>query len=1207
MKVPGKYWPNDPGYPYKASPKYSERESGAWNFFSFIPERSPGAAPIRPQETASGMSVDMAWRITIGEPNVRIAVCDSGIKWDERDLIEKAYLNAGELKNHKPHKAGGAACGGTGELAGFDCNEDGVLSVSDYKDEPSLKPEASGDHPKGDKNNNKVLDAGDLILNYSDKVDDDGNGYVDDISGWDFMKDDNDPYDDTRYGHGTGEANDSCAATNNGMADAGVCPLCRFIPLRVGDSFIADVNDYAQAVIYAADNGASVVQEALGTIDMSAFAQAAEDYAYKKGVTIVASMADENARHHNMPATSNHTLPVHAIVMVGSEEATSATSFLGYHPCSNYGGQNLLSAPGTGCSSNATGVLSGVMGLVYSAAVKYKVTPALTAGEGHQLALMTADDIYVSESADPASGHYFSQPGFDQRFGYGRVNANTAVEWVRAGKIPPEIDIVSPTWFTVLYKDKVNAPVEIAGTVAAKRANGYDLYVEWAPGVEPLDSDFKVISDATRMNVAPTVVLGQTAPLAQLEIRGLNVSHPRDRDSPHGENDTAITVRARAVAHYGGAIGDVPAQMRRTYYVHEDPDLLPGFPLYVGSSGEASPKLADLDGDGVRDIVSAASDGAVHVYKITAKGPVDLPGFPYRASRIDGLDSAATDPAIPSYLQAPAYSKPDGVSPDLAREAFIPSPAIGDLDGDGKKEIVLATWPGTIFVVNSDGTARKPFPKTLPRIPSCPLDPTAPSVGTCMDVPHRFARGVFGSPVLADMDKDGKLEIVVAAFDGNIYVFKADGTLMNGWPVAVHYNKTLAKPDEYNRVLTTPTVADFNGDGIPDVFTGSNERLGGGSGAGAAYMIDGRGMAAGNPPYLKNWPVSMTSFNLFPLISEGLTTSGAAADFDGDGRPDAIIHGNGSSPLILPGDPGTQETLGSLPTNALPERVDKDGNPKRGLEPSGSFGELSTAAMPDIMFPLFAQPSIGDLDQDGTPDLTASGGSLSLAMDLQSQSAKASRGQQLLSMWSGKNGKMLPGSPVVLEDYTFFNNHTIADLSGDDYPEVITGTGSYFVRAVDGCGREAPGFPKFTGQWIIAAVAIGDIDGDHGLEAVVNTRNGWLYAWRTKGKDSGVIAWESFHHDNYNTGSLTTKLEQGVYKKAVEPLDCKKTPPAQSDAGGTPAPEAGVAPAEQLTPGGGTCACSTPGLGSRGRWGFLAGGLAAIGAALTLGRRRRLD
>ena len=107
--------------------------------------------------------------------------------------------------------------------------------------------EASEGHPKGDRNNNGVLDAGDLILNFSDGVDDDDNGYVDDISGWDFMKDDNDPYDDTRYGHGTDEARDSVSRADNGIGSAGGCSDCRFIAMRVGDSFITDVNDFAQA------------------------------------------------------------------------------------------------------------------------------------------------------------------------------------------------------------------------------------------------------------------------------------------------------------------------------------------------------------------------------------------------------------------------------------------------------------------------------------------------------------------------------------------------------------------------------------------------------------------------------------------------------------------------------------------------------------------------------------------------------------------------------------------------------------------------------------------------------------------------------------------------------------------------------------------------------------------------------------------------
>ena len=1145
-------WPNDPEYGFVAASTAKDRKPGLWQYYSFIPTRSEGAPSIRPEETAAGMSVDLAWRHTIGRDDVRIAVIDSGINWDSHDLIDKAYLNPGELASHKPTLADGTPCGGTGALAGFDCNGDGILSVSDYADTAWLKPEADGSSPKGDANKNGVLDAGDLIimksdagtLIVSDGIDDDGNGYTDDISGWDFFKDDNDPYDDTRYGHGTGEANDSTGAGNNGIGGIGACPLCRFVPLRAGDSFIVDIQDYAQAVTYAADNGVSVVQEALGTIAMSAYAQAAMDYAWAKGVVIVASMADENSRHANVPATANHTMPVHAITMHGVDrESTTAQSFLHFNTCTNYGAQNFLSASGTGCSSEAVGRLSGISGLVYSAGLDVGLTPPLSADEVMQLFTMTADDIDVPSSASEDSPYFFSQPGFDQRFGYGRVNANGAVEAVLAGRIPPEVDIVRPYWFEVLYADQVTGPVPIMGTIAASRANSYDYVVEWAPGVEPTDDLFETI--ISMENVPSSVVTGADGePLATLDVRGLDVSHERDQDSPLGENDFTITVRVRATAHYGGSVGDVRGELRRAYFVHEDPDLVEGFPIFLGASGESSPKLADFDGDGVRDVVIATSNGQVNVFSMASGQPEQVPGFPYLVKRVRGLDGALGGV---DYSAAPAYADADGVGTEVTRESIVSTPAVADLDGDDKMDIVVTTYAGSIFAIGNDGSALPGFPVALPDVPSCPLDRDHEGE-LCMGIERRgpgpeddklktLDRGSFGSPVLEDMNGDGKLDIIVGAFDGFVHIYGSDGAPLDGWPVRIHHP---TRDPEFNRIMTTPAVADFNGDGTPDIVVGSNERLGQGQGSGGVYLIDGRGKQAGQEDkdtYFPNWPVTMTSFNPFPLISEGVPNSPVVGDFDGDGKPEAVMHGNGSAPLIVPADPGEQRFLGSTPEFALPERVDFNGDPARGLEPTGVFGVQSKAQLPDTMFPLFAQPSLGDLDQDGIPDITSSGLSLSVASNLLASGTKGGISQQMLSMWSGKTGAMMPGSPVIVEDFTFFNMQAIADLTGDGYPEVMTGTGGYFVHAVDMCGREPEGWPKFTGQWIMSTTAVGDIDGDDKLEVVVPSRAGWLYAWHTEGTTDGTISWESFHHDNRNTGNLDVPLDQGTPHGADQPLE----------------------------------------------------------------------
>jgi hypothetical protein len=254
------------------------------------------------------------------------------------------------------------------------------------------------------------------------------------------------------------------------------------------------------------------------------------------------------------------------------------------------------------------------------------------------------------------------------------------------------------------------------------------------------------------------------------------------------------------------------------------------------------------------------------------------------------------------------------------------------------------------------------------------------------------------------------------------------------------------------------------------------------------------------------------------------------------------MHGNASPPLIMAADPGVQSGLGLTPPNVIPPLRPDPYNPGQtlqGLDPAAIFGPLTQAQTPDTMFPLFAQPSVGDIDQDGVPDVVASGGSLNLVINLEGSGVVSSlSADNLLAVWSGKTGAMMPASPYVLEDFTFFNSQAIVDIDGDDYPEVITGSGGYFVHAFNACGVEPAGWPKFTGHWIISTAAVGDIDGDHKLEVVLGTRDGWLYAWHTEGKDDGIVEWESFHHDNLNSGNLSTPLTQGTPgKKAQKPLD----------------------------------------------------------------------
>jgi MYXO-CTERM domain-containing protein len=1027
-----------------------------------------------------------------------------------------------------------------------------------------------------DANGNRVIDPGDLIAIFSDGVDDDGNGYTDDISGWDFFKNDNDPYDETRFGHGTGEARDSCAETNNGSGGAGVCPLCRPLMVRVGDSFVTDIQVYAQAVVFAVDSGASVIQEALGTVDFSTFGREAMDYAYANGVSIVASAADENSYHHNYPGTADHTLYVHAI-RPDKPEPQIARTFLNYNNCTNHGAQLLLSTPGFGCSSEATGKTSGIVGLLYSQALAMDLDPPLHPGEVRQLLAMTVDDIWIPyEERMCDATKYPSWQGWDQRFGYGRTNTRTAIDRLREGRIPAEIDVTHPLWFEVFHPDR-RGEIEIHGRIAALRAPRYSFEVAWAPGIEPLEDEFVVLRAEADV-LAPT-----EGRLATLSIRDLVVDNPGDH-----WNRYTVTFRVRATAHYPAPVGDVPAEFRKSAFVHRDPDLLSAFPIWLGASGESSPKLADIDGDTVRDIVVATSDGTVHV--IRSNG-TPAPGWPQRVRRLPGLDP--TDPF--SYRGSAAFASGD-IDPDEQRSAILASPAIADLTGDGDLEIVVATEDGEVYVWSPDGTTEAGFPVACDPSLSPPADPDHP-----IDI------GFFGSPVLVDLRGDGDLEIVAAAYDGHIYAWNPDGTSVSGFPVLLSDPSVTTEPREQARIMSTPAVADFDGDGIVDIASGSNEAYGSRS-SGRFYLIHGDGNDHAGGPYHANWPIPMWSAELFggAHITRGVPTAAALADVDHDGVVDIATFGNGSPSLwIYRADQPAREP-------------GQDARTARQLD-SVSYGRYSTSRQRPLAN-LFAYPSFGDLDQDGFADAVIAGASTQAALNLAS-GGSAIEFDHLIGAWSGADSRFLPGFPQKVEDWQFFVNPTVADITGDDYPEVISGSGGYFVNAFDGCGRKPAGWPKFTGQWIIVAPAVGDIDGDDRLEVVVGTRAGWLYAWNTVGSADGAVSWESYHHDNRNTGNFETPLERGSVTVAAAPLDCEgQTPPtfprplpdecypdedagdggSDAEDGGDGGGDTGEAGPTDPDAGGGGCSCrAVP--SDRGGLLALLLGLAALG----LVRRRR--
>lgn len=289
----------------------------------------------------------------------------------------------------------------------------------------------------------------------------DSNGYY----GYDFVNFDEDPYDDNSFSHGTLCAGISAAVTDNNTGIAGVSWKSKIMAVKVleSDGTGAD-DDIANGIIYAADEGAEILNMSFGGPGSSSPLRDAVDYAYGQGCLLVAASGNDNRSSVDYPAAYENVIAVGATNE--NDERCSPIDW-GSNLGSNYGtaldvvapGNNIFStiisgygyADGTSMSAP---FVSGLSALIWSH------NPGLTNLDVKNIIISSADDIGTT--------------GWDVYTGYGRINAEEALATFLAQEVVYNI-MNFPNPFRPARSPQTTICFTTKGSVAEMRVDIYNL------------------------------------------------------------------------------------------------------------------------------------------------------------------------------------------------------------------------------------------------------------------------------------------------------------------------------------------------------------------------------------------------------------------------------------------------------------------------------------------------------------------------------------------------------------------------------------------------------------------------------------------------------------------------------------------------------------------------------------------------------------
>lgn len=390
------------------------------------------------------------------------------------------------------------------------------------------------------------------------------------------------------------------------------------------------------------------------------------------------------------------------------------------------------------------------------------------------------------------------------------------------------------------------------------------------------------------------------------------------------------------------------------------------------------------------------------------------------------------------------------------------------------------------------------------------------------------AGSFFGSPKLADIDTDNKLEILIGSYDKKFHAYKTNGTEVPGFPITtggfVRSTAAVFVNPNGSRVITfgsddgklyavdkngvslsgfpkqtpkaiksSPVITDLNGDGQKEIVVLS------GDGKVYAYSLNGNSVA-GFPSQVQTTEDNFGNLIIMPSL--------AAADLDGNGMTEIIIGTLDKNLKVLNSDGSVRFTkildsavysspiIAKINSSTYRIIVTTAGGTIYVYDNNGTLVNSKNLGSGFI-----SSPVISDMDQDGVPKLiTATVDGTIYKLDA----------TNLTVIWEIPTGQQIYSSPVL------------ADIDGDNYLDVVYGGQSGYLipltrngGLVDDTTMAALG--PFD-SWIISTCAIGDIDRDGKIDLVAASMDKTIKAFNLPNTNvNSKVWWGSFGKDLYNT------------------------------------------------------------------------------------------